>query len=342
MIREIEEYGLTNLFQEIGKEIETYIWDYTKHKENQRFAERADIGITFSDITLAESATVTLFHHKGHGRSISLLPKSYIAIIPKETIVPRMTQAAQQIHAAITRRRRPTRRPSRCRPTHAIETARGSALAPPDEHSGNNAIATRARRRADGSRLDGSPVTRCSRGRYRSATRSPPDRSPRSARPAPTFAAAGNPAGTFQGRDEMRTRNSRLLAVIGGGASRCCAVRRRLARGTERPHRSPVGEHEVDRVRAGLGPVAGAAADRRRPGLDEGREPDRPPILLLRLRQRQAERRRPAGHGRLDRDRQRRGAQDRARQEHLPRLQEGPAGLRPELRLRHALPVPGP
>lgn len=99
----IEEYGLTILFQEVGKEIETYIWDYTKHKENQRFAERADIGITFSDITLAESATVTLFHHKGHGRSISLLPKSYIAIIPKETIVPRMTQAAQQIHAAIAK-----------------------------------------------------------------------------------------------------------------------------------------------------------------------------------------------------------------------------------------------
>lgn len=98
-----EEYGLANLFHEIEQNIETHIWDYKRQKENQIFAERADIGITFSDITLAESATVTLFHHKDHGRTISLLPHSYIAIIPRETIVPRMTQAAQQIHEAIAK-----------------------------------------------------------------------------------------------------------------------------------------------------------------------------------------------------------------------------------------------
>ena len=96
-----EEYGLLNLFQESEQYIETHIWDDTKQKENQIFAERADIGITFSDITLAESATVTLFHQKNHGRTISLLPHSYIAIIQKETIVPRMTQATQQIHEAL-------------------------------------------------------------------------------------------------------------------------------------------------------------------------------------------------------------------------------------------------
>ena len=38
----------------------------------------------------------------------------------------------------------------------------------------------------------------------------------------------------------------------------------------------------------------------------------------------------------------RRGPQDRAGQEHLPRLQERPLRRRPELRLRHALPLPGP
>ena len=64
------------------------------------FAEQADIGITFSDITLAESGTVTLFNDKDNGRSISLLPRVHIAIIPKSTIVPRMTQAVKQIHDA--------------------------------------------------------------------------------------------------------------------------------------------------------------------------------------------------------------------------------------------------
>lgn len=96
-----EEFGLNDLFKTMQKseeDLEVHIWDSEKGKENQVFAERADIGINFSDITLAESATVTLFNDKDNGRSISLLPKTYIAIIPKSTIVPRITQATKQIH----------------------------------------------------------------------------------------------------------------------------------------------------------------------------------------------------------------------------------------------------
>lgn len=94
-----DDFDLMAFYQELQNEsFDTRIWAHTKRKENQLFAERADIGMTFSDITLAESGTVTLFHHKGNERSISLLPQTYIAIIPKETLVPRMTQATQQIH----------------------------------------------------------------------------------------------------------------------------------------------------------------------------------------------------------------------------------------------------
>ncbi|MFD2044675.1 lactate utilization protein C [Ornithinibacillus salinisoli] len=96
-----ESYGVTRLletFKQDDKEV--HVWDPNFGDENRVFAERADVGITFSDITLAESGTVTLFNNTGNGRSISLLPKTYIAIIPKSTIVPRMTQAAKQIHEA--------------------------------------------------------------------------------------------------------------------------------------------------------------------------------------------------------------------------------------------------
>ena len=48
------------------------------------------MGITFSEITLAESATVVLYASE-HASSVSLLPTTYIAIIPKSSIVPRMT-----------------------------------------------------------------------------------------------------------------------------------------------------------------------------------------------------------------------------------------------------------
>jgi L-lactate dehydrogenase complex protein LldG len=95
-----QEYGVTKFFEEIGDQLDVHVWDPAAGKENQRVAERADVGLVFSDITLAESGTVTLFNNKNNGRSISLLPKTFIAIIPKSTLVPRMTQAAQRIHEA--------------------------------------------------------------------------------------------------------------------------------------------------------------------------------------------------------------------------------------------------
>ncbi|WP_431522080.1 LutC/YkgG family protein [Guptibacillus hwajinpoensis] len=60
-------------------------------------ARDADIGITFSDYTLAESATVVLTTSPEKGRSVSLLPKTYIALVPKSTIVPRLTQVTDRI-----------------------------------------------------------------------------------------------------------------------------------------------------------------------------------------------------------------------------------------------------
>ena len=59
--------------------------------------ERANIGITISDITLAESGTAVLFSDKDKGRTVSFLPLKSVIIIPKSTIVPRMTQAARMI-----------------------------------------------------------------------------------------------------------------------------------------------------------------------------------------------------------------------------------------------------
>lgn len=93
------EYGINDYFQQAAsKGIDVHTWDSSRGVENIQKAEKADIGITFSDMTLAESGTVVLFSDKGKGRSVSLLPTNYIAVIPKSTIVPRMTQATTFIH----------------------------------------------------------------------------------------------------------------------------------------------------------------------------------------------------------------------------------------------------
>lgn len=74
-----------------------HAWD-PRMKDNVNVAEQADIGITFCDLALAESGTVVLFSNEEQGRSVSLLPTTYIALVPKSLIVPRMSQAARIIH----------------------------------------------------------------------------------------------------------------------------------------------------------------------------------------------------------------------------------------------------
>ncbi|KRG15429.1 LutC/YkgG family protein [Lederbergia galactosidilytica] len=94
-----QEYGLTSLLKEKWpqEKLEVHEWNYEKGRANIDIAETANIGITISDITLAESGTVVQFSHKDRGRSVSFLPLKSIIIIPKSSIVPRMTQAAQMI-----------------------------------------------------------------------------------------------------------------------------------------------------------------------------------------------------------------------------------------------------
>ncbi|ATA58864.1 lactate utilization protein C [Geobacillus stearothermophilus] len=97
------EYGLSALLRDEwpAEQTTVHIWNPALGRQNIDAAEQANVGIVFSDITLAESGTVVLFSRNEQGRAIHFLPKTYIAIVPKSTVVPRMTQAAAVIHEQI-------------------------------------------------------------------------------------------------------------------------------------------------------------------------------------------------------------------------------------------------
>lgn len=92
-------WGLESLMKKdwSNQNIDVFEWDYTKGEQNIHKAEKANVGITISEITLAESGTVVLFSDENKGRTVSFLPVSSIILIPKSTLVPRMTQAAKKM-----------------------------------------------------------------------------------------------------------------------------------------------------------------------------------------------------------------------------------------------------
>lgn len=97
------EYGLNHLLTEEwpGEGVDVHIWDYTLGEENIKKAQTANVGLVVSEVTMAESGTVVLFSSKDKGRTMNFLPTSLVVLVPKSTIVPRMTQAARFIRGIV-------------------------------------------------------------------------------------------------------------------------------------------------------------------------------------------------------------------------------------------------
>ncbi len=77
-------------------------WDADQSRDrNFANANEAKVGVAFSEYCLTESGTVVLYSAKGAGKAVGLLPYAFVAVVPKSTILPRMTQAAEIIQKRV-------------------------------------------------------------------------------------------------------------------------------------------------------------------------------------------------------------------------------------------------
>ena len=90
----LTQFGL----QQALADTEAIFWDVEQGFESlTNYAKDSQIGITYTELGLAETGTIVLFNEGGKGRSVSLLPEIHIAILPASQIKARLTQALKKI-----------------------------------------------------------------------------------------------------------------------------------------------------------------------------------------------------------------------------------------------------
>lgn len=81
---------------------DSYVWSETAGRENNiSRSEAANTAIVFADYVLAESGTVVVESRPDQGRSLHFLPAHYIAVIEKQRLVLRSTQAAADLNRRV-------------------------------------------------------------------------------------------------------------------------------------------------------------------------------------------------------------------------------------------------
>jgi L-lactate utilization protein LutC len=88
----LDELGADEPLREAG--VEVALWrDLPDLRE---MAGRADIGLSSATWAIAETGSLVLEHGPGQGRSVTLLPPTYVAILPIDKVLRTVTEAIQR------------------------------------------------------------------------------------------------------------------------------------------------------------------------------------------------------------------------------------------------------
>ena len=91
-VDELEELGVDAPLGEAG--VEVAVWrDLADFRE---IADKADIGLSTAAWAIAETGTLVLEGGPGMGRSVTLLPPTYVAVVPVDRILPTVHEATEK------------------------------------------------------------------------------------------------------------------------------------------------------------------------------------------------------------------------------------------------------
>jgi L-lactate dehydrogenase complex protein LldG len=88
-VEELEELGVDEALDEAG--VEVVVWrDLADFRE---VASKADIGLSTAAWAIAETGTLVLEGGQGKGRTVTLLPPTYVAVVPVDRILRTVPEA---------------------------------------------------------------------------------------------------------------------------------------------------------------------------------------------------------------------------------------------------------
>ena len=91
-VEELERLGVDGPLQEAGVEVE--IWrDLDDFRE---VAARADIGLSTAEWAIAETGSLVLTGGPGRGRTVTLLPPTYVAVVAAEKVLRTVPEAIEK------------------------------------------------------------------------------------------------------------------------------------------------------------------------------------------------------------------------------------------------------
>lgn len=91
-VEELEDLGVDEPLGEAG--VEVVLW--RELEDFREVAARADVGLSTADWAIAETGSLVLTSGPGKGRSVTLLPPTYVAVLPADRVLRTVAEAVEK------------------------------------------------------------------------------------------------------------------------------------------------------------------------------------------------------------------------------------------------------